>query len=201
MPEPDIRDLQLAVLRDRFETRIATARSLFGPLSAYQANWKPAHDRWSVAECFRHLNETGSRYAEAIRDAAERGWSEEKTGTGPFEYGWVGRAFVRAVTPGSRPMKTWGSMKPPAAPPDVSELDAEAEVRRFTDARRSLMETCAQADGLDLAAVKMRSPVLPILRLPVIAFLDATAAHDARHLEQAAQVTHHPDFPAHDSLG
>jgi hypothetical protein len=195
MPDSDIRDLQLAVFRDRFETRIATARALLAPLSAYQANWKPAHDRWSVAECFRHLNETGSRYAEAIREAVEQGRERGQTGTGPFEYGWVGRTFVRAVTPGSRPMRTWGSMKPPPSPPDASELDAEAEVRRFVEARASLVETCARADGLDLSAIRMRSPVFPLLRLPVIAFLDATAAHDARHLEQAAQVTHAPDFP------
>ena len=196
MPDAPIHELQLAVLRDRFATRIATAQAIVHPLDSYQANWKPAHDRWSVAECFRHLNATGSRYADAIAQAVAAARAAGTLGPGPYEYGWVGRAFVRAVTPGSRPMKTWGSMKPPASAPDVSGLDAEAEVDAFLAARRSLVETCAAADGVDLAQARMRSPVLPILRLPVIAFLDATAAHDARHLEQAAQVTRHPDFPA-----
>ena len=191
-----IDDLQLAVLRDRFATRIATAQAVLHPLDAFQANWKPEHDKWSVAECLRHLNETGSRYAAAIRKATEKARLEGKMAAGPHEYGWVGRAFVRAVTPGSRPMKTWGSMKPPTSPPDASTLDADAELAAFVAARRSLISTCAAADGVALGRAKMRSPVMPLLRLPVIAFLDATAAHDARHLEQAAQVTLHPDFPS-----
>ena len=195
MPAADIHELQLAILRDRFHTRIATAQALFAPLDEYQANWKPAHGRWSVAECFRHLNETGSRYADAIAEAVETARQGGVLGPGPYAYGWVGRTFVNAVTPGSRPMKTWGSMKPPRSGPDASSLDARAEVERFVAARRSLMETCAAADGVDLGRAKMHSPVLPLLRLPILAFLDATAAHDARHLEQAAQVTHAPDFP------
>ena len=34
-------------------------RRLVAGLSAEQWSWKPAPDRWSVAECFAHLNETG----------------------------------------------------------------------------------------------------------------------------------------------
>ena len=196
MSDPDIRELQLAVLRDRFATRVATARALAAPLTEYQANWKPAHDRWSVAECFRHLNETGSRYADAIAAAVSEAREAGLVAPGPYDYGWVGKRFVEAVTPGSRPMKTWGVMKPPPSAPDVSDLDAAAEVERFVQARRRLMAVCAEADGVDLGRAKMRSPVLPILRLPILAFLDVTAAHDARHLEQAAQVTHAADFPA-----
>ena len=55
---------------------------------------------------------------------------------------------------------------------------------------------CEAADGLDLARIKVRSPFLKLLRLPLGAFLDAMGLHAIRHVQQAERVTQHPAFPA-----
>jgi hypothetical protein len=74
-------------LRDyvrQFEDVKSAARHLVEGLSDEQLRWEPAPDRWSIAECFSHLNVTADQYYPAIdrsmRLARERGL----LGEGPF---------------------------------------------------------------------------------------------------------------------
>ena len=38
------------------------AKSLFGNLSSTQLNWKPASEKWSIAQCLDHLIVSNSTY-------------------------------------------------------------------------------------------------------------------------------------------
>ncbi len=78
-------------LRDyvrQFEDVKSAAKHLVEGLSDEQLRWEPAPDRWSVAECFSHLNVTADQYYPAIdrsmRLARERGL----LGEGPFRHGF-----------------------------------------------------------------------------------------------------------------
>ena len=106
-------------------------------------------------------------------------------GTGPFTYGWIGRRFVEGVRPGSMAIPTLPGMKPPTADAHASAIDPERALERFhLDIARYLAVVQA-ADGVDLAAVKIRSPFLPLLKLPVGAFIEAMGLHSVRHVMQA----------------
>ena len=93
-------------------------------LSAGQANWRPAPQRWSIAQCLDH---------------------------------------VRIVT--------------------------EAVQARL----RAVIEA---ADGVDLARVRVPSPALALLRLPVGIWLQALPQHTLRHLAQARRVRGDESYPA-----
>jgi hypothetical protein len=123
-------------LRDyvrQFEDVKSAARHLVEGLSDEQLRWEPAPDRWSIAECFSHLNVTADQYYPAIdrsmRLARERGL----LGEGPF-----------------------------------------VRVR--------------QANGLDLSRVRVVSPLTSLMRMSLGQCFGLLAAHERRHLWQAARV-------------
>ncbi len=64
----------------------------------------------------------------------------------------------------------------------------------FGASRRS--DLCPQrANGLDLARVKVPSPALAILKLPIGGMFAVQAMHEQRYLSQARQVTDNAAFP------
>lgn len=169
------------------------ARSLVGPLSEAQFNWKPGTDRWSVGECVYHLNVISQAYLPVLQEAVA---SAERGVTGPFGYGWLSRKFISAVKPGSKPTRTTGAMKPPPAEASRSGLARAETLTAFEDLMLEFADVVRDSEGIDLAAVKVRSPFLWILRLPVGTFLEALGLHALRHLDQAMRVTQEVGFPA-----
>jgi hypothetical protein len=95
-------------------------------------------------------------------------------------------AAMRAVSPDNpRRHRTPARFVAPATTSRVRDvLDAfEAAGARW---ERLLYD----ANGLDLARVKVRSPAISLLTLPLGALFDIQAAHERRHLRQAERVVH-----------
>lgn len=59
-----------------------------------QFNWRPGPNRWSIGQCFDHLNvsvrKTLPAFDRAIAAARDRG----SLAPGPFRYGWFSRWMV-----------------------------------------------------------------------------------------------------------
>jgi hypothetical protein len=53
-----------------------------------------------------------------------------------------------------------------------------------------------QANGLDLARIKIPSPATSLLKFSLGQAFALNAAHERRHLWQARRVRSHPQFPA-----
>ena len=145
-------------------------------------NHKPSAEAWSAGECVVHLNTMAARYLPVLEAAAAR---DAPRGTAPFRYGWLGRRFVDAVRPGARPISTMRAMKPPAAAGRQSSVDPGQSLARLDADTDRYLAVVEAADGLDLARVKVRSPFLPVLRLPLGVFLEALGLHGVRHAMQA----------------
>ena len=180
-----------ATIRSRYTEARDRLHALAGPLSDEAFNWKPSPKRWSIGECIVHLNIIGKAYAPAMREAAEA----SPPGAGPFRYGFVSRRFIAAVRPGSRPIPTGGPMKPPATTGSRSEIDKARALAGLDRATDALVAAADAADGKDLTAVKVPSPFLRLMRLPVGAFLEAMGLHALRHTVQAERVAEVPGFP------
>lgn len=145
-------------------------------------NRKPGPKAWSVGECVVHLNTVSKGYLPVLAEAAAR---DEPRGQGPFRYGFVARRFVAALRPGTRPVRTVRSMRPPPAEGLRSVVDRHRALARFHADTERFLDVIEAADGLDLARVKVRSPFVPVLRLPLGAFLEALGHHAVRHVAQA----------------
>lgn len=66
----------------------------------------------------------------------------------------------------------------------------------FFELQERWIELAARADGLDLAAVKIRSPIAPVLRFSLGQCFAINAAHERRHVWQARRVREAPGFPS-----
>lgn len=157
--------------------------ALLDGLSDDAFNAKPSEKSWSAGECVVHLNKIAKGYLPKMEAAVAD--PAAPRGEGPFRYGWLSRRFIASVTPGSRSLPTAGAMKPPAADGLRSAVDRQRAVEHFDADVARYVAVIEAAGGLDLARIKIASPFLSILRLPLGAFLDAMGQHSLRHVLQA----------------
>jgi len=168
----------------QFETTKREARQLAGSLTDGQLNWRPAPDRWSIGQCLQHLGtSTDAALAaidRAIATARDRGWHRG----GPARYGWFTRYMVRSMEPPpGRRMRTF-----PIFLPAEQFLARDQVLADLNASRDRLIARTREASVLDLQRAVVVSPVSRLFRLPLGGYLAFLAAHDRRHLWQAAQV-------------
>src|SRR5258705_1330825 len=170
---------------DQIEAIKAEGRAVTAGLTDAQLNWHSAEGTWSILDCLEHLNvsvtKTLPAFDRSISDGRERG----QTSNGPFRYGW----FARMIAGSMEPPPKWRMRSPklirvaPASTRRSAELLPE-----FARVRDQLGERVRQADGLDLARVRLTSPVNRLLPLPLGTYFNFILAHDPHHLWQARNV-------------
>lgn len=169
--------------RRQFEALSSDAEALVAPLTDAQFHWKPTPTSWSVAQCIEHLNVTARIYLpfldEAIANAIRRGLY----GPGPFRYNWIGRLFVFLLEPPAR-LRT----RAPEAFQPIADRPRREVMAGFRAFQVQYVDRLRQANGIDLARARVRSPSPYWLRIPLGSAFALTAAHERRHLWQARQI-------------
>lgn len=61
-------------------------------------------------------------------------------------------------------------------------------VDEFLALQDELAEHVNEAEGIDLRRLRLSSPAIPLLRISLGAWFEATLAHERRHLSQARRV-------------
>ena len=183
--EADVLSPELAAYSARFRENREIADRIAGGLTISRFNWRPAPDRWSVAQCLVHLNVSAELYAARMEAAIRRGRDDGLLGSGHFEYGAFSRWMLRAVDPANRHK----SRSPAKFVPSPAETCRPAEVLgNFHAAGTRWEELLRGADGLHLARIKVRSPAVPLVSFSLGALFAIQAAHERRHLLQAEDV-------------
>lgn len=168
------------------------AEAMAGTLTPAQWNWSPAPDKWSLAQILDHLNKTGHLVLPRFETALESLRAQNLLSDGPFRYRLIDRWFLRILSP-----------NPPLKVPVPAIFAPNADPAALTDAlptflalQERLLRFVAAANGFDLGRVKVPSPVSPLVRLSLGAFLEGTAGHEQYHWLQAQALRAHPNFPA-----
>jgi hypothetical protein len=177
--------------RKQFEQISADADALVTPLCQEQFVWKPAPNRWSIAECLEHMNATARAYLpaidEGIADAIRHGAYAE----GPFQYNLIGRIFPRLIEPPARFRMRTAIDKEPG--PERPKRETLAGFRAY---QVQYVDRLRQANGIDLSRSCVRSPLASWIRIPLGSAFASMAAHERRHLWQARKITEMAGFPA-----
>jgi hypothetical protein len=189
-------DPDIAMLVIEIDANLSHAESITHGLTREQFQWRPAPGRWSIGECFAHLNIANGYALGAIETGIAKGRAGGKTGQGPFQYGFIARKFISSQEPPVK--KKFSAPKAFLPPADIDPDRTLAEYRRILSELKRLTR---DADGLHLSRVKIEMPALPavlraIVRMPLGGQLLLTTTHDRRHLWQAEQVRGDPAFPA-----
>lgn len=158
------------------------AREVLEELTDEELNRRPAPVRWSVGECFVHMNRTNRGYLDAIEPAVREARAKGRLAAGPFRYGWFEEWFVRQMSPPVR--RRFKAPKPFAPVVSGTRVDP-GEVREFFALLDRLEAAMAEADGVDLAAVKVPSPASRLIRFRLGPAFRLLVGHTERHLIQA----------------
>lgn len=173
-----------------FEAVGRDAAGLLDGLSDAQVNWRPSDGRWSIAECVAHLTASGRIYLAPLDRAIERGVERAMFGGRDFHPNWFGRLLIASMEPPPR--------RRMRAPKQIVPRPVESRARlaaEFDAMHLALIERIRRATSLDLARVKLRSPIMPLLRMPLGTCFAFLLAHERRHLWQARQVRQELGFP------
>jgi len=182
---PEIEDF-----RRQFERLADEADALVAPLSDDQFAWQSSPATWSIAQCIDHLNVTARLYLPQLDEGIANAIRQGLYGEGPFKYWWLGRMMVRMMEPPPR-MR----VKAPVAfhpPPARTRREIMAAFRAY---QVQYVDRLRQANGLDLARSRVRSPAASWVHMPLGTGFAAMTAHERRHLWQAKRVIEAPGFP------
>jgi hypothetical protein len=181
---------QLQDWKREFESIKHEAQDLVAGLTQTQFTWHPEPGRWSVAECLDHLNVIGYQLLPKMDEAIQAARTRGLQGSGPYELGWIGRWFRDSQEPPVR--RKFRTVKSYAPKPVRTQDEV---VPPFLNLQDEIIGRLEQADGLDLARIRLSSPAMKLLRMNLAAWFAGTASHERRHLWQAQQVKESPGFP------
>ena len=177
---------ELEGYRSQFNSAREEFRKLIEGLNDEQFNWRPVENAWSMAECIDHLVMIGTIMGRNIDEALEKAEARGLKSDGPFKYGAIGNWFVRAVSgsdEGRRRKFKAPATYTPTSNHTISRLDAA-----FNEVQDRFVERVERSNGVDLARVKMPSPISRFIRLSLGQWLALLAGHQERHLLQAKDV-------------
>ena len=179
--------------RRQFEQIAADAEAIVAPLSEEQFSWRPSAGAWSVGQCLEHVNATARAYLPALDEGIADAIREGAYGEGPFQYNLIGRLFARLLEP---PARFRMSAPPDKLPgPERPKRDTLAGFKAY---QVQYVDRLRQANGIDLARAKARSPLVHWVRIPLGSAFAAMAAHERRHLAQIRGITQARGFPSAD---
>jgi len=170
---------------DQIEAIKADGRAVTAGLTDDRLNWHPAEGSWSILDCLEHLNVGVTKTLPAFDRSIAEGRAKGQLSGGPFRYGWFARMVAKSMEPPPR----WKMRSPKLIRVAPATTRRSADVLpEFARVRDQLAARVRQADGLDLAHVRLISPVNRLLRVPLGCYFNFILAHDRRHLWQARNV-------------
>ena len=176
-------ELELEELKQQSQAILEDTTDLVSGLTEAQMTWRLRPDSWSITDCLAHLVTVDGQDLpslwKAIREGRRNGW----LGSGPFSYPWWNGWFVKSMEP---PVKR--KYKPPDIYVPRPRPDPGQTVDEFRRVQHDLHHLLTEADGLDLARIKVAMPAVRWLKMRLGARLQLISAHDRRHLWQARQV-------------
>jgi hypothetical protein len=181
---------ELETYQDQLLSIRQDAQGLMSGVSDAQFNWRPAPSRWSMGECFQHLNRCAAKlFVPGIDSAIATARSKDFRNPGPFVYPALQRMFLRTSEPPPRMRFKAPALVRPAQATPLAVVRQE-----FLEWQDQIAERIKQADGLDLLRARARSP-LRVWKWSLGTFFAVTLAHERRHIWQAREVRKHPAFP------
>jgi hypothetical protein len=172
------------------EKNSEAARELGRGLSDVQLNWKPAPERWSIAQCLDHLAVTSNQFDSYFNEALARGRRKWPVKSPPaYRPSWVGGWLIKQV----EPVTGRNLPAPKVFRPSSSEIHGAVE--SFLNQQSRFLDFVRKTAGIDYNKTRIRSPVTPLLRYSLADAFVVTVVHGQRHLGQARRVLETAGFP------
>ena len=177
---------ELIMYRRLFGSAREDIRDLVNGLTDAKFNQRPDPQRWAIAECIDHLCVVGVYLMPLLDAGIEKARTNHWQSDGPFTYGHLGNWFVNLAGPSEKACKR--KLKAPKMYTPTSNHSISRLVKAFADLQDDFIGRVEQANGLDLARVKITSPVTRLIRLSLGQWFALMAGHQERHFLQAQDI-------------
>ena len=167
------------------------ARQLVSSLSEAQLNWKPAPDKWSIAQCLEHLAVTSSKFGPYFTAALARARKKWPVTSSPsYRPTLIGGWLIKQVVP-----ETGRNLPAPKVFRPSESSNIQASLESFLEQQERFIKFVRETDGVDYNKTRLRSPVTPLMRYSLADAFVVTVVHGQRHLAQARRVREMAGFP------
>ena len=162
----------------------------FGTLSYEQLNWKPAAERWSVAQCFDHLVASGASFLPIIDSVMTGRKTKRVLERMPLLPKVFGKLLIKSLDPSTtRKLKAPQQIQPTSSTVESSILDT------FVQQQSEFISRMNATANLDLDKIVITSPVASVVTYSLIDAYRIIVVHEERHFQQAQRVTSESGFP------
>lgn len=160
---------------------IQTTENSFSGLSEHEMNWKENATRWSMLECFEHLNRYSrfyhAQFEKVIASSLPQSSDVDAAST------WLGKKFINMMHPkNTKKQKTLKHMDPLNSSLGLGVLE------EFMAHQKNLLAILEQASRVDLNKAKVSVEFLRLLKMNLGDALQFVIVHEQRHLQQAQGV-------------
>ena len=175
----------------------------FPILSEEQLNWKERPERWSIAECFLHLNYVAAAYFPATLKAIAHAKSKHSTAIPNFQRGWLGRRIIGGVrikldNQIAKAVETSSKYDP--SQQNASSINSQEMLKQFLAFQDSLLQMIQDSKSINLQKTRIPVAFLGLLRISLGDMLQILVYHTERHVVQAQRILYHDNFPGSSSF-
>ena len=159
-----------------------TVKNEFVQLPEKRLNWKESAERWSILECFEHLNRYSLYYHSQIALSITKA---VKTDTAMLETKstWLGRKFISMMHPDNvRKHRTYKKMNPRSC------MLSAAVLAKFLQNQEELLGLIREASSVNLNEVSVPVEFMKFLKMNIGDALQFVVMHEKRHMHQAQRI-------------
>lgn len=171
---------QVAALERGFYASLERGSALMARLPEALLWRAPAPGRWSVGECFAHLNITHRAMLGGVEGALKG--ASAGAPSKPYRLDFMGWLLTKSMEPGQRMRLKTTKTFVPGTGGSIPEIRAE-----FSRLVQLLVASARRGTEVDLGKLRMESPFRAGLYYHVYSALRITEAHLRRHLKQAEE--------------
>ena len=146
-------------------------------LTAEQWNWSPDKNTWSIGQIVHHLQLAGNGIVPRFQKAIEELKRLDKRNDAEPHLNFAERMMLRFVSP-NPPFRV---PVPPGFEPALSPEPKDTALPPFLILHAHLHEILLNANGYDLQAVSIESPVTRLFKPSLGAYLAITVQHQEYH--------------------
>jgi DinB family protein len=172
----------LAELEAQFRDLSAAASALRGRFAATAFAARPRPDSWSAAECLAHLNISADPYFPIWRDALEQSAPASGLPREAYRLDFWGSVLVWTLEPPPRFRFPTPRRFEPIDSGSIDEV-----LPALVERQETILRVIDGSRRIDLEAIPVTSPFQRRVRYSMWSSLCVTAAHERRHLWQAAR--------------
>ncbi len=159
-----------------------TVKNEFVRLPETRLNWKESAERWSILECFEHLNRYSLYYHSQIAQSITKAVKID-TAIPETKSTWLGRKFISMMHPENvRKHRTYKKMNPRSYTLSVAVL------AKFLQNQEELLGLIREASSVNLNEVSIPVEFMNLLRMNIGDALQFVVIHEKRHVHQAQRI-------------